>query len=432
MQPDLIDDIIAFDRMEITLLGAVYTLQSDTMISMFNAREFLNYKLELSKLHALHVLASNEPQDLVLQGKAITGVVIVKVVSNKVACDLSFSLTAAHDTLIEPICSVLLLDSGRRVDGEPVSGFTLKGVLDKNLAIVLKFKFPILPETEKRIVGKLNLEGVFTRTSDTILKKSESSLSLANPRSLEFTYRSFSDVLAIEMENQLTSALKIDSLTIAGQQTVANQMLESSEVFSACHDNSIAKAQKVPMQLIYSIPKDQVVLNPALKSIHSDIFTKLAIEPEFSIASQQSLDIDLVQPLCNTAFRVVVTAPSETDLHSTFKVKVDLAALKPGIACLIQMSDRNLENMLIVDKNSVLCDFRKLASSQTSIDIEILPLKTGYLKVPEILVLPVDSSRHEESRAMVEVRNAFVKVATAHEVSCVHTNNFFNDKVQEV
>ena len=171
-----------------------------------------------------------------------------------------------------------------------------------------------------------------------------------------------------------------------------------------------------------------------LKAIEPQVFGQLAETHTYKFEALQNFELDLVQPLSNLLFNVLVVAPREGELHQTFIVKVTVTSLKKNQPCLVQMSDRNLENMLIVNKNSVLCNFDKFATTTSVIDFEILPLKTGCLKVPDIMILPVIGGKNDfdSSHSLVEVRNAFVKVITHQEVQCIHTNNLFNDKVQEV
>lgn len=415
--------------MEVTLLGAKYVIQSDTMISMSNAREFLTYKLELSKLYPLHS-AAGDGGDLLLPGRLNSGVVLARLASNQVPCDLVFSLAPGHDTHLEDTCTVLLLDSKTRIDAQPVKGFNLKAVKDKSIAIMLRYKFPVLPNLEKRVVGKMVLEGLFVRHSDTIAKKTEATLLLGNTRSLKFAYRSIGDILSLEVENQLGFPISFDTLTVEGSQIGQNIKLEAKEVYSIFHDNSEKKSQTVPLNLTYTIGSSIATLNPILKEIDATTFEDIIKEENNAISPSQSIKIDLANPIAGLAFRVIVSAPSESELHTVFKVTVDVENLRK-LPCLVQMSDRNLENMLIIDKNSVLCDFDRLSSKSTQVTFEVLPLKTGYLKIPDILILPVDG-QSEETRASVEMRNAFVKISTQNEVACIHTNNLFNDKVQEV
>lgn len=199
------------------MLGAVYQLQSDTVITMTNAREFLNYKIELSRLHLLHQLSVKEGdhQDIVLQGCFNTGIILVKLISNRVSCDLSLAFSALHEAEIDPYCTVLLLDTKTKLDNQALEGLTLKSIADKNLAIVLRFKYPILPVFEKRTIGKCNLEGIFKRNSDTVCKKAESSLSLNSARTLKINYKSYCGMYALEIENQFNFPIIIENITIA-------------------------------------------------------------------------------------------------------------------------------------------------------------------------------------------------------------------------
>lgn len=424
------DDLIAFDALEIKLFGAVYLIQSDTVISMTNARDFLTYKLELSKIYPLQTLASADSGDLILPGRFNTGVVLAKITSNQVACDLFFSLCPSPEVEVDSVCSILMLESKTRVDDQPIKGFTIKSVMDKNVAIIFKYKFPVIPDNDKRVIGKLIFEGLFVRQVDSIAKKTDVSLCLNSPRSLRLTYKSYCQMYSVEIENQLASQVTLNKIRIAEISIIDNLVLEPHEVFSTFHDNTEKKATVVPFEISYSLDQKFLILNPVLRDQDESSFTKLMREPGHCLESQQKISLDLMNPNTNIGFKVLVSAPPEADLHSSFQVTVDVETLKKQ-PCLVHLSDRNLENMLIVDKNSVLCDFNRLTESTAKVTFEILPLKTGYLKIPDILVLSVDG-RDENTRSTVEVRNAFVKVATQSEVGCVHTNNLFNDKVQEV
>ena len=185
---------------------------------MTNAKEFLNYRLELSKLHLLHQVmqTENSQTDIVFQGWGNTGVILLKISSNQVSCDIRGSVNAMNDTELDKECDIILLDTKGRVDKLSIDSFVVKGIKDKNIAIVIKFRYPILLESEKRGIAKCLIEGTFMRSSDPLTKKTESTLSLNNPKSLLFSYKSYLDLYAIDIENNLGFGIVIDRLTIAG------------------------------------------------------------------------------------------------------------------------------------------------------------------------------------------------------------------------
>ena len=136
-----------------------------------------------------------------------------------------------------------------------------------------------------------------------------------------------------------------------------------------------------------------ITRNQALKSIDSETFSRMISEPKHRLDAKHVMTIDLLHTVSNLLFNLVVSSVQEIDIQSTFKINVKITSFGKNDSCLVQLSDKNLENMLILGKNSVLCDFSRSSSNIISITFEIILLRTGMIKIPEILVTPVDRTK---------------------------------------
>lgn len=129
-----------------------------------------------------------------------------------------------------------------------------------------------------------------------------------------------------------------------------------------------------------------------MKELDPEIFKRLINEPKYQFNPNQTLKLNLVNPFKDLYFKITVTGDEAVDLHSTFLVKVEIISFKPEVPCLVLLSEKNLEDMIILNKSSVLCDFEAFSKNVQEIQFEILPLKTGNLKIPEVIISPMDSN----------------------------------------
>lgn len=116
----------------------------------------------------------------------------------------------------------------------------------------------------------------------------------------------------------------------------------------------------------------------------------MAANQKYKLEISQRVRVNLANPYPNLYFKAEVISEGSVDLSTTFQIQVKLTSLKRNLPCIVELSDRNLENMLIINKNAVLCDFDKFRSSTAEVFFEILPLKTGYIRIPEITLRQVD------------------------------------------
>lgn len=91
--PDLFEGLLAFEMLRVELGGCSFTVETETDVSITNALELFNYRIDCSKLLLVDQLrVRKDLKDLVLLGMEAAGVVFLDLASNSVDCALRLGL----------------------------------------------------------------------------------------------------------------------------------------------------------------------------------------------------------------------------------------------------------------------------------------------------------------------------------------------------
>lgn len=106
------------------------------------------------------------------------------------------------------------------------------------------------------------------------------------------------------------------------------------------------------------------------------------------------VSLDLAKSSSEEEVIVSVASDEQIELNSTFKITVSVESTKKAGIYLVRLCEEDFENLLLLSKTTSLCDFDSDSNVQTLV-FELLAIKTGLLKLPEITV-----TRLAESRSM--------------------------------
>ena len=269
-QPDLCEDLISFDKIDIKMFKTSFTLQSDSMVICPDATNHLNHKIEASRLTFLHVVkseVSGECLDLLVHEDSNPAVVTIKLNSNEVPVDLSIKIEKKQEDEIHDEVIVYFMDSATRQVFPTTELINFKEITDKNIALVFRIKLKPFAEIEKRVLGKILVTGKFLKNGkkEIVMKTLEHSLVLSNPAHLRFSFESFHNYYNFQLDNVSPTDLKIISLKLKGRNGITieqivekDMILQRGERYSMIHDNSLGESS-VPLGLVYSIDSSIIV-----------------------------------------------------------------------------------------------------------------------------------------------------------------------------
>jgi hypothetical protein len=229
---------------------------------MTNARDFLMYKLDVSKLYPLHQIKADTGMlsDLLVHDQYNTGVLLVKVNSNSVACRFSGKIQAFEEDLLSPKCSIVLLDSQRTIEDLSINEFACADITDKRLAIIIQYKILPLQDFSKKPIGSITIEACFDKAGNSVSKKAESTMTLSQPQALSFSYTTLSGIYGLDIFNDLGADIAVQDISIAGQNQISSMELCDKEQYSASFDNSSGKVKDAVLELSYTLPKERIAV----------------------------------------------------------------------------------------------------------------------------------------------------------------------------
>ncbi len=241
------------------MFNAHFTLQSNSPILSHDARSYLNYRVDISKLMFVNQIESEnrELHDLILHGTVNKGVALLKLNSNEVLANLKIHLLHRTEDEIQDDVTLLFLDSGKKEKHSIRSPIECSGVADKNLAIIFSIKVKMFSDLEKKVLGRLSAQATFLTISSSILKSTEQNLALGQVSHLKLSYQSISHYYNLQLHNQTGVDIEVQRIAVKGADLVTDMLLQRSENYSMIHNNSILAAS-VPCSLSYSIPTDCV------------------------------------------------------------------------------------------------------------------------------------------------------------------------------
>lgn len=232
------------------------------MVCMTNARDFLIYKVDLSRLYPLHQIRSESGtlSNLLVHDQLNTGVLLVKVNSNMVTCNFSVKITAFENDMLSPTCSIVLLDTGKTIDDISIDDIKFADIADKRLAIVIQYKILPLQDFSKKPIGSVCIEANFGKSESSTIKKAEAKITLCHPQSLVFTYSTQSGMYGLDILNDLGVDIEVQQLSISGQNQLSGMELYDKEQYSASFDNSSGQVKDAILDMIYTFPKDKIAV----------------------------------------------------------------------------------------------------------------------------------------------------------------------------
>lgn len=258
-QPDICDDFIHFDKLEIKMFNAHFTLQSSSPILSHDARSYLNYRVDISKLTFVNQIESEnrELQDLIVHGAINKGAALIKLNSNEVPSNLKIQLLHRTEDEIQDDVILLFLDSGKKEQHSIRSPIECFGVSDKNLAIIFSIKVKMFSDLEKKVLGRLAVQATFLTINNPVHKSTEQNLALGLLSHLKLSYQSFGHYYNLQLRNLTGVDIKVQRIAIKGADVLSDMVLQRSENYSMIHNNSIL-ADSVVCSISYSIPTDSV------------------------------------------------------------------------------------------------------------------------------------------------------------------------------
>lgn len=258
--PNLKDDTLTFDKLAINAFGGCFIMESTKKISANNCKNYLNYKIEASKLHLLNQIktVSGEIKEPVLSDKPFYGLVLLKLNSNEVKADLKLSMRNNALEELNPEFSIVYLDSQKTEQKSFKDEILLKEVSDKNFALLFNFKCRLFTKLEKRPLAKMKIEVNFHQYGEDIIKSVEQTLMLSSPGMLGLDMNKIEDCFTMKVENLFGVPLTLETVEVCGQKDIENVELQEGEVYSLFYNNE-EKKNSMPFQLKYQFDKNYLV-----------------------------------------------------------------------------------------------------------------------------------------------------------------------------
>ena len=379
------------------MFNAHFTLQSSSPILSHDARSYLNYRVEVSKLTFVNQIQSEkgELQDLIVHGAANPAVALLKLNSNEVLANLKIQLLHRTEDEIQDDVTILFLDSGKKEKHSIRKPIECSEVADKNLALIFSIKVKMFSDLDKKVLGRLSVQATFLTINNSVLKSTEHNLTLGQLSHLKLSYQSFGHYYNLQLHNLTGVDLTVQRVTVKGADVTADMLLQRSETYSMIHNNSIL-ADSVACSLSYSIPAESIKKYPTLTrnqqllALEKEVLTSELREKCYEVASRQTIELDLVRPLPDQLVLLKLHSGHQCELNVPFAVKCEAKCLRKGNTFLFSMKEQAGDGMFITSKSSLLVAFREEEADTKTLEFELLPFKTGLFRLPEVSVQLMD------------------------------------------
>jgi hypothetical protein len=241
------------------MFNTFFTIEDDNLICCVNAREYLNFKVESSKLHFIHQVESESGQmsDLIFQSRTNAGLIFFKFISNEVTSDFSITFSGQKHEELEKNATIFFLDSKLSEEVMTDRKIVCPKVVDKNIALLVHFRVPLFSELDRRDLGKLSMTTTFHKSHGMVSRTIEQNLSIDRASYLNIQYNTYADYYNLELTNLTKADISISKIEVSGKNVVSGLELACQESYSLIHDNT-AKAPKVPLKIEYSFPPNSI------------------------------------------------------------------------------------------------------------------------------------------------------------------------------
>lgn len=410
--PDLGEESLSFDKLEVKLQGLVLIIEPSTPISAAGLSEQIKYKLEINRPQLLRQIKSSPyPTELVLAGQLNHVVVFMKVHSNEVESSLKLQFKDVLPGLVEDKVKIIYLTKNHTVEKSIGQQIQLEKSNEKHYALLIQYH-PGLNPSERRELGVLVASTTFHCRTGEKHTRLEQRLVLQVPASIKASIDSIEKVNRLQLNNGLCYPAKFEldkSTTIT---------LGPGETYS-----HLSIDKPLPSKLTYSFEDKHVEVLPSLSAWNPSLFQE-------ALAGWNSSQIEMLvyNPQDSPLVKIKVEADSQLNLNSALQMQVTIEPSQ-NQNLVIGLNEFDMQDILVLGKGSFLVSAE--AGKSVKLTFSLWPMRSGLLPLPEVTVCLFESPTRELGNDRVH-RHPFwpyIKVVPTSETVCVQMDNLFNQRI---
>ena len=409
--PDLGEESITLDKMEIKMHGLMLIIEPSTPVSANGLSEQIRYRLEVNRPQLLRqIKAHPQPLELVLAGNINNVVIFMKVHCNELESTLKIHFKDVLPGLVEDKIKIIYLTKGKEVEKSIADHIIFDRSNEKHYALLLRYH-PGLNPSERRELGVLVANTTFHCVTGDKQTRLEQRLVLQMAASVKASIDSIGSVNRLQLSN--------------GLQHPAEFILEGAKISlgpGECYSH-LSIDKPLPSKLMYSFEDRNIEVIPALSAWNPKLF-------EGALAGWDSKQIELLvhNPQDSPLVSLKVEAQPQTTLNSPVQMSV-LIEPSQNQQFVIGLNEFDMQDILVIGKGSYLIATE--VGKPIKLVFNLWPMRSGLVALPEVTVCLFESPTRElgNDRIYRHPFWPFIKVVPASETVCAQTDNLFNQRL---